>query len=182
MKRDLKRPQRAVHIFVRSLSARATKGVLSCGNLRFVCALGRSGRRAVKREGDGATPIGSFALRHVLYRADRVRRPSTLLPVSRIRTKDGWCDDPRDRNYNRPVRHPYPASAEHLWRDDHLYDLVVVMGHNDAPRVKCAGSAVFLHVAGPGMAPTAGCVALQRRDLMRLLAQLSPRSRIRILG
>jgi len=180
MKRHLKSPQRVVHIFVRSLSAQATRGFLTFGNLRLACALGRSGRRAIKREGDGATPIGNFALRRVLYRADRVSRPRTLLPVSRIRALDGWCDEPRDRNYNRPVCHPYPTSAEHLWRHDHLYDLIVIMGHNDVPRVKFAGSAVFMHVAESGMAPTAGCVALRRRDLMRLLTLVSRRTRVRL--
>lgn len=178
MKTEPKSPQQTVHIFVRSLSAGATRGVLSYGNLRFPCALGRSGRRAVKREGDGATPIGRFALRRVLYRADNVRRPRTLLPVDRIGRQDGWCDDPRDRNYNRPVRHPYPASAEHLWRQDHLYDFVVVMGHNDVPRRRCAGSAVFMHVAAPGMAPTEGCIALKKDDLVRLLAAISRRAQI----
>lgn len=180
MKRHLKSPQREVHIFVRSLSARATRGFVTYGNLRLACALGRSGLRAIKREGDGATPIGNFALRRVLYRADRTSRPRTLLPVSPIRPLDGWCDEPRDRNYNRQVCHPYPASAEQLWRHDHLYDVVVVMGHNDLPRVKFAGSAVFMHVAAPGMAPTAGCVALQRQDLKRLLTLVSRRTRVRI--
>lgn len=87
MKRHLKSPQHVVHIFVRSLSARATRGILTCANLRLPCALGRSGHRALKREGDGATPIGSFALRHVFYRPDRVCRPRTRLPVSRISLK-----------------------------------------------------------------------------------------------
>jgi L,D-peptidoglycan transpeptidase YkuD (ErfK/YbiS/YcfS/YnhG family) len=83
---------------------------------------------------------------------------------------DGWCDHPFDRNYNRPVRHPYPASAEALWRVDDLYDVVGVLGHNHRPRVHGAGSAVFLHLACADFAPTAGCVALRRRDILRLLA------------
>ena len=85
---------------------------------------------------------------------------------------DGWCDDPVDRNYNRRVRHPYPASAERLWRSDHLYDLVVVLGYNDRPRVAGRGSAIFMHVAGPGFAPTEGCVALRLPDLKRLLEEV----------
>jgi len=86
---------------------------------------------------------------------------------------DGWCDDPHDRNYNRHVRHPYGASAERLWRADGLYDLVIVIGHNDRPRVRGRGSAVFIHVAGPGLAPTAGCIALRLPDLVRLIGRLS---------
>jgi L,D-peptidoglycan transpeptidase YkuD (ErfK/YbiS/YcfS/YnhG family) len=173
MKTHARRPQPVAQLVVRGLSAGATRAILTCGNLRFACALGRSGRRADKREGDGATPVGRFALREAFYRPDRLVRPRTRLPLRSLRPVDGWCDDPDDRNYNRRVRHPYPASAERLWRTDHLYDLVVVMGHNDRPRVRGRGSAVFIHVAGPGLAPTAGCIALRRADLLRLLARMS---------
>ncbi len=169
MKRQARIPQSAAKIVVRSLSAGAARGVLTYGNLRFPCALGKTGRRAGKREGDGATPVGDFRLRSAHYRPDRMARPRTRLPLSPIRPNDGWCDAPGDRNYNRPVRHPYPASAEHMWRGDGLYDLVVVMGYNDRPRVSGRGSAVFMHVAGPGLKPTEGCIALARPHLVRLL-------------
>ena len=99
-------------------------------------------------------------------------RPRSGLPMQHIRPDDGWSDDARDRNYNRPVTHPYPASAEQLWRPDGLYDLVVVLDHNERPRVRGHGSAVFIHIARPDMAPTAGCIALRPRDLVRLLALL----------
>ena len=116
----------------------------------------------------------------VLYRADRIRRPSTGLPVRSIGRSDGWCDAAGDRNYNRLVRHPYPASAERLWRADGLYDIVVVLDHNRVPRVRGAGSAIFMHVAGPGYPPTAGCIALQREHLLRLLRRVRPGSRVRV--
>jgi L,D-peptidoglycan transpeptidase YkuD (ErfK/YbiS/YcfS/YnhG family) len=151
---------------------------VSLGGLTFACALGRGGRSARKREGDGATPIGRWRLLCVLYRPDRVRRPVTALPVRRLSPADGWCDAPADRNYNRPVRHPYPASAERLWREDGLYDLIVVLSHNTRPRVRGAGSAVFMHVARPGYPPTEGCIALRRDHLQRLLRRLRPGSRI----
>jgi len=174
-------PQRRVQLIVSALSAGAQRGMVVCGGLRLPCALGRSGRRVGKREGDGATPIGRFALREVFYRGDRVGRPRTQLPVTALKVGDGWCDDPRDRNYNRRVRHPYSASAERLWRDDHLYDLVVVLGYNDGPRIKGRGSAIFMHVAAPGLKPTQGCIALDRRHLMRLIARASPGAHIAIL-
>lgn len=144
------------------------------GTLRFAgrtvrCAVGRGGIRADKREGDGATPVGFFALRRVLYRADRVAKPDTALPVGEIGRADGWCDDPDDPNYNRPVTLPYPASAETMWRDDRLYDIVVVLAQNDDPPVPGAGSAVFLHVAHPEYRPTEGCVAVAPSDLYDLL-------------
>jgi L,D-peptidoglycan transpeptidase YkuD (ErfK/YbiS/YcfS/YnhG family) len=169
-------------LVVTGLRAGATVGLLRCRAWRLACALGRSGRRALKREGDGATPIGTFALRGVFYRPDRVPRPRTGLPVSPLRPDDGWCDDPEDRNYNRRIRHPYPASAERLWRDDHLYDVVVVLGHNDRPRTKGRGSAVFMHVAGPGLAPTEGCIAVPLSQLVRLIGGLERGARIRVEG
>lgn len=144
------------------------------------CVLGRAGIRRDKREGDGATPAGRLAMRAVLYRPDRVRRPRTRLPVHPIAVGDGWCDAAGDRNYNRPVRHPYTASAERMWRDDGLYDLVVVLDYNLAPRRRGRGSAIFLHVARPGYAPTEGCVALARSDLERLIAAAGPGSALDI--
>lgn len=167
---------------VTGLSAHVTTGTISYGNLRFRCAMGRSGRSINKREGDGATPIGTFALRQAFYRADRIVRPRTGLPLRALRPDDGWCDDPLDRNYNRHVMHPYPASAEALWREDHLYDVVVVVGHNDDRRIRGRGSAIFMHVAREGFVPTEGCVAMRRADLLRLLERTSLGSSIRIFA
>ncbi len=146
--------------------------MLELGPLRLACALGRSGCRATKREGDGATPMGRWRLVEVLYRPDRVRRPSTRLPLRPIHPTDGWCDAPVDRNYNRGVRLPYPASTERLWREDELYDIVVVLDHNLRPRVRGHGSAIFMHVARPGYRPTEGCIALSAPDLRRVLARV----------
>lgn len=133
------------------------------------CALGRSGVTSDKREGDGATPIGCFELKRVLYRADRTGKPDTALPLQAIRPTDGWCDDPADSRYNLPVQLPYPARHETLWREDAVYDIVVVLGYNCAPVIAGAGSAIFLHVAKPALEPTEGCVALALSDLRALL-------------
>jgi L,D-peptidoglycan transpeptidase YkuD (ErfK/YbiS/YcfS/YnhG family) len=135
-------------------------------------ALGRSGIRVLKCEGDGGTPLGRFPVRQVLYRPDRMVRPRTPLPLRAIGDDDGWCEDPADRNYNRLVRLPRRGNADRLKREDHLYDLVLVLGYNDRPRVKGRGSAIFLHLARPSYAPTAGCIALSRHDLLMLLAAL----------
>ncbi|MDP6876587.1 MAG: L,D-transpeptidase family protein [Alphaproteobacteria bacterium] len=147
-------------------------GWLDAGAHRYRCALGRGGIGAHKQEGDGITPAGRFPLRRLLYRADRLARPDSKLATSAIQPDDGWCDDPADAAYNQPVRLPYGASAESLWRKDGLYDLVVILGHNDAPVVPGAGSAIFMHVASPGHGPTEGCVALARDDLLALLPEL----------
>lgn len=141
---------------------------------RFRCALGRAGVRPEKREGDGATPAGVFPLRRVLYRADRLDAPRSGLPVAAIGEADGWCDDPADPAYNRPVTLPYGGRHERLWRDDGVYDLVVVVGHNDAPPVPGLGSAIFIHVARPGWTPTEGCVALARDDLVSIVGEMAP--------
>lgn len=141
---------------------------------RVRCAMGRAGVRVDKREGDGATPAGVFPLRRVLYRADRLEPPRTALPVQAIHPGDGWSDDPDDPLYNRPVARPHPYSHEALWREDGLYDVIVVIGHNDEPVVPGHGSAVFVHVARPDYAPTAGCVALALPDLLALLRDCAP--------
>jgi L,D-peptidoglycan transpeptidase YkuD (ErfK/YbiS/YcfS/YnhG family) len=135
------------------------------------CALGRSGvtEADIKREGDGCSPIGAWPIRRLLYRPDKGKPPPTL-PSDAIKPEDGWCDAPADPAYNQPVTLPYPASAERMWREDDVYDLVVVLGHNDAPVVAGAGSAIFLHLAREGYTPTEGCVALSRPDLEALLA------------
>jgi len=156
---------------------------LTGGGLEARCALGRGGivAAADKREGDGATPAGRWPLRRVLWRPDRGPAPKTALPVSPIAPDDGWCDAPGDGAYNRPVKHPYPASAEHLWREDGLYDLIVVLGHNDDPPAPGMGSAIFLHVAAPDFAPTEGCVAIERADLEALLAVAAPGDQLEIV-
>ncbi len=150
------------------------RGIIRFENLAFACALGPAGIRRNKREGDGATPAGRFALRHVLYRADRLLRPQTRLPCFALHPRGGWCDQPGDRRYNQPVVLPYPASAESLWRTDSLYDVIVVLGHNDAPPVKGHGSAVFFHLARPGFGPTEGCVAVSLKAMKSLLAGCRP--------
>lgn len=149
----------------------AASGTLSYGNLRFPVALGR-GVRYLKREGDGSTPLGYWRLLQVYYRRDRVRRPPGLFSCQPIHRCFGWCDDPDDRNYNRKVVMPYTASAERLWRNDHLYDIVVVMSYNVVPRIAGRGSAIFVHVARRNYAPTAGCIAMKREHLLTLLAAL----------
>lgn len=158
---------------VRARPGAPTQGLLVAGSLRVRIALGRAGIRVDKREGDGATPRGRFRPLRVWWRFDRGPRPQTLLPVRRIARSDGWCEDAADRRYNRPVRVPENSSADRLWRQDHLYDLIVEIDHNTRPRVAHRGSAVFIHVARPGFAPTAGCVALGRLDLRQLLRRMN---------
>jgi L,D-peptidoglycan transpeptidase YkuD (ErfK/YbiS/YcfS/YnhG family) len=145
-------------------------GFLAGAGLRFRAAIGRAGVVAHKREGDGGTPAGEMALLRVLYRADRLRAPKCAVPVEPIGPQDGWCDDPADRHYNRMVRLPFAASHEILWRNDDLYDVVGVLDWNTQPVAAHRGSAIFLHLAARDYAPTAGCVALAKSELLACLA------------
>ncbi|OYQ34950.1 hypothetical protein CHU95_10265 [Niveispirillum lacus] len=142
------------------------------------CAVGRTGIRLDKREGDGGTPVGAFTLRRVLYRADRLAPPMTGLPVSAISRDDGWCDDPAHPDYNRPVKLPFAASREELWLDRLVYDIIVILGHNDDPPVPGMGSAVFFHLSDADYGPTAGCVAVQLADMLTLLSAAKPGDRM----
>lgn len=154
--------------------------MLTAGTLRIACRLGRSGRRHGKREGDGATPVGRWDVIEVRYRADRLHPPRTALAVRPLSARDGWCDAVGDRNYNRPVRLPYPASHEEMARGDELYDIVVVLSHNRRPRIQGHGSAVFFHLTGHPSAATAGCIAIARKDMLKLLELCGPGTRLRV--
>lgn len=149
------------------------------------CAIGKAGviAGADKREGDNRSPLGTWTMREVWYRPDVYPEgPKTALPVRATRPEDGWCDAPGDPNYNRPVKLPYPASAERMWRDDHVYDLVVILGHNDDPPVPGMGSAIFMHLARDGYPGTEGCVALERSDIEAVLAAAQPGDAVEIVA
>ena len=148
-------------------------GFLDLGGEKVRCALGPNGVKpaADKREGDGASPAGVWPIRRVLYRPDRGPAPATAFDLQPITPDDGWCDDPKDAAYNRPVRLPYPASAEHMWMQSGIYDIVVVLGHNDDPVTPGMGSCIFLHLSKPDYSPTQGCVAIARPHLEALLAR-----------
>jgi L,D-peptidoglycan transpeptidase YkuD (ErfK/YbiS/YcfS/YnhG family) len=167
-------------IYVRASALDRRKGRLFGEGISMPCALGRSGIRTAKREGDGATPRAVLPLRRVWWRGDRLKLPGTGLPMVRTAPDDLWCDAPDDRRYNRPVTAPCTASHEAMWREDGLYDVVVELGWNDDPPIKGRGSAIFMHIARPGFLPTEGCVALRRRDMLRLLPRLGPNTRLRV--
>jgi len=167
-------------VSIRRRPGRKTQGWLRAGSLVVPVALGRGGIRADKREGDGGTPRGRFRPLRLWWRADRLPRPASLLPARRIGRDDAWCEDPADRRYNRSFRRSANEPGDRIQRGDRLYDMIVEIDHNTRPRVAGRGSAVFIHVAPDGFAPTAGCVGLRPRDLRILLGRLSRRTRILI--
>lgn len=165
-------------LYVRASPGIRTRGVLLAGHLAIPVALGRGGILTNKREGDGATPRGRFRLVRLWWRADRSPRPATALPSRRIGPQDAWCEDPSDRRYNRHVRVSADSAGDRLRRADHLYDFIIEISHNARPRVTRRGSAVFVHLARPGFAPTAGCVAMTRSRIRHLLQRVGPKTHI----
>lgn len=160
-----------------------SRGLLSVGGgISFDVALGKGGISAFKREGDGATPRTKMAVLHGYWRADKGPRPETALPMRPIRHDAGWCDAPWHAAYNRPVRLPFPQSAETMWRTDDLYDIVLVLDWNIGRRQAGRGSAIFMHLARPGYLPTEGCIALKRRDMLRLIQFVSSFTRVAVIG
>lgn len=174
----LARDSRSITVFS-SLRERHA-GLIRCGPLTLRCALGRSGVTHLKREGDGATPAGTLRLVSLIVRPDRLVRPRAGVPIRVLRRNDGWCEDPSHGRYNCPIRLPSSAGHDAMWRDDHLYDIVGVLDWNLRPRVRGKGSAIFLHLARPGYGPTAGCIALARQDLLRLIEAAGAKPRFRV--
>lgn len=158
-----------------------TDGLFVGPGIETYCAIGKGSMVPAKdkKEGDGASPIGGWKTRRLFYRPDRVMRPATALPIVEITTEMGWCDAPDHNSYNTLVSLPFEASHERLWRDDHVYDVVVELGYNDDPVIPHAGSAIFMHVARPNFEPTEGCVAIILVDILEIASKLSPESIIK---
>jgi L,D-peptidoglycan transpeptidase YkuD (ErfK/YbiS/YcfS/YnhG family) len=171
-------PSRRITVF--STPRDPHHGLLRCGALTLQCALGRTGVTRFKREGDGATPAGRMRLLSLVLRPDRGPPPPSAVPARAMRRNDGWVEDRTSGLYNRPVRLPSKAAHESMWRDDDLYDIVGILGWNIRPRIRGRGSAIFLHLARPGYAPTAGCIALSRRDLRLLLSRVTTNAEFKV--
>jgi L,D-peptidoglycan transpeptidase YkuD (ErfK/YbiS/YcfS/YnhG family) len=167
-------------IIVRHLPGYPQLGRLTVGAQTFRCALGKTGLTHTKKEGDGATPIGSFQLRRLWYRKDAGMRPRCRLPLRVIQQDDGWCDTPKHRSYNKPIKLPFSQSHERMWRNDDVYNLVLEINWNDGPVVAGKGSAIFFHLARPGFPPTEGCVAINLTAMRKILPRIGPRTRFDI--
>lgn len=160
-----------MNIIVETSSWAATTGRLKIGPHVFDCTLGRAGVAEAKdkKEGDGKTPLGKFPLRQLIYRADRAPKPETGLEVEILTPETGWCEDPAHPDYNKKISLPHSSVHDRMTREDHVYDYVVVIGHNDDPVEAGKGSAIFLHPARPDFSPTAGCVGLRKEDLLKVI-------------
>lgn len=157
------------YLHVRARSERRVEGRLHVGVFVFPCIIGRNGRGYRKHEGDGKTPVGQFWLRQGFYRADRLGRLGAWLGIKMLGPRHGWCEVPRSRLYNRLVKLPFRDGHETMWRDDGAYDVVFATSHNERPRVQGAGSAIFFHLTREGSPETAGCVAVSKADMRKIL-------------
>jgi L,D-peptidoglycan transpeptidase YkuD (ErfK/YbiS/YcfS/YnhG family) len=171
-------PVKSVQVLVINVSL--AKGILRAGMAEVPCLLGRSGMTRRKREGDGKTPVGAFALTGILYRADRLKRLPTPRTMRPIRPHEAWCDRSGHRCYNRLMKKGLPGSEEHLWRKDNAYDVMAILDYNQKPRVQGLGSAVFFHLIRPGAIVTAGCVAVSPDAMRKLVPRLGRKAVMRI--
>jgi L,D-peptidoglycan transpeptidase YkuD (ErfK/YbiS/YcfS/YnhG family) len=171
---------RIAELRVRSLAGNRARGWLTAGPFRIACALGPAGIVRRKREGDGGTPAGRFALLWGYFRPDRPCSQAGGVPLVAMRRDQGWCERPSSPRYNRPVRLPAADCTDRMWRDDRLYDLTFVLDQNFTRRAKGGGSAIFFHLAHPGLTPTAGCVAIAPFDMRKLAPRLARGARMTI--
>ena len=174
-------PQRSTRTAAGIITVRSD-GTLKAGDETYRCALGASGVTTSKREGDTSTPMGCFAIREVLYRPDRESALETTMPVAPLEPSSAWCVDPDDDGYNQPVTLPYDVASESLWREDGIYDIIVVLEYNDRPIIPGCGSAIFLHVADDDYGATKGGISLSREDFLQLLEGCKADTRICIVG
>jgi len=155
-------------------------GYLECNNFKFRCALGRAGIGKKLREGDKITPQGIFKIIKVYYRPDRIKKIITNFKTVKIKKNIGWCDDSKSFAYNREIKLPSKFTHEKLYRRDNIYNLIAVLNYNMNPTVKRKGSAIFIHIAKKNYEPTAGCIALKKGDLIKLLKKIKKNTRIKI--
>jgi L,D-peptidoglycan transpeptidase YkuD (ErfK/YbiS/YcfS/YnhG family) len=169
-------------MFYKKSKCKATTGILELDGKFFPYALGRSGiiPANLKKEGDGATPEGTFFISsEILYRPDRIA-PEEIhsnLPLRPILLNNGWCDDPDRPEYNQPVTLPFEGSHEVLYRVDHVYDLIIPILWNQEC-IPGKGSAIFIHLARQDLSPTRGCIAFHKKDLLELIPLFSSNMQI----
>ena len=145
---------------------------------QFACAIGRGGLTTNKIEGDHKTPVGEFKFKKIYYRKDKLGEMTFKIPYVIIGENDGWCDDPKSKLYNQHVQFPFDSSAEKLFRDDDLYDLLCVINHNTDPIIPGKGSAIFLHISKPNFEGTEGCVAIEKENIIELAKKIDLTTRL----
>ena len=153
-------------------------GYLKYKDLKFRCALGKAGIGNKKVEGDNITPKGTFKIVKIYYRKDRIKKIYSKFKLIKITKTMGWCDDPRSESYNQLIKLPTNFSHEKLFRKENIYDLIIVLDYNMKPTIKNRGSAIFIHVARKNFSKTAGCIALKKTHLRKLIKEINKKTKI----
>ena len=162
-----------MHILIKNKS-------LTYNNYKVKCAVGKRGIRIKKREGDLVTPKGKFKISYILYRKDRVGKLKSKLKKVVIKKNMGWCNDPKSNDYNKLIRFPFTFTAEKLFKKNNTYDIILVLNYNSNPIKKNKGSAIFLHIATKNFNPTKGCLAIRKRDLLKILPLINKKTKLYI--
>ena len=147
---------------------------------KIKCAIGKRGITSRKVEGDNKTPKGTFTLKSIFYRKDRIPKLKTSLKKIVIKKNIGWCDESSSRQYNKMIKFPFRLSAEKLWLKDNIYDVIIVINYNLRPVIQNKGSAIFLHIAKKNYKKTAGCVAISKKDMKKVLSKINSKTKINI--
>jgi L,D-peptidoglycan transpeptidase YkuD (ErfK/YbiS/YcfS/YnhG family) len=155
-------------------------GYLQYKNLKFRCALGKAGIKKKEKEGDNVTPKGIFKINSMYYRPDRIKNITTAVKKIKIKKNMGWCDDPDSHFYNQQISLPNKFGHEKLYRNDHLYDLILFINYNTNPIIKNKGSAIFIHIAKKNYKKTKGCIALKKKHLIELISKIKKNTQIEI--
>ena len=147
-------------------------------DLKFKCALGKAGIRKKKKEGDNITPKGIYKIIKIYYRDDRIKKISSKFKLIKITKNMGWCDDPKSKKYNQLIKLPTRYSHEKFFKNDNSYDLIIILNYNINPIIKNKGSAIFIHIAKKKYKSTAGCIALKKNDLLKLIKIIDTNTKI----
>ncbi len=149
-------------------------------NYKLRCSIGKRGISIKKREGDKKTPQGEFKLKYILYRKDRIINLKTKLKKIAINRKMGWCDDINSDSYNKIINFPFKYSAEKLWKKENVYDIIIIIDYNLNPVIKNKGSAIFLHIAKKKYQPTAGCIAVSKKNIKLIASEINKKTKLKI--
>jgi L,D-peptidoglycan transpeptidase YkuD (ErfK/YbiS/YcfS/YnhG family) len=163
-----------------TIRAKIKERSLSVDGISFFCVFGRDGVTKDKVEGDWKTPIGTFPIKKIFYRKDKIPNLETQIESTPLSPDDAWCDDIEKEEYNTFIKLPFDGSYENLWRDDDMYDIIIILGYNDEPIIKGKGSAIFIHIAKENMEYTKGCLAIKKEDMLTLVKNISLNSEIEI--
>ena len=162
-----------MHIFI-------NQKYLTFKNYKAKCAIGKKGIGSKKKEGDLITPRGKYKVKYILYRKDRIKKIQSEMKIIKIKKNMGWCDDPRSRNYNKLIKLPSIYRHEKLFKKENIYDIILVLNYNMRPIKKNKGSAIFIHVSKKNFKKTEGCVAIQKRDLLKIVKEIKKNTKVMI--